>query len=56
MATETKILSNLRASGATAILIAHRPEVWALADRIFSFDQDGNFTEEGVVGPRALAS
>jgi ABC-type bacteriocin/lantibiotic exporter with double-glycine peptidase domain len=30
---EARILSNLRATGAGLIIIAHRPEVWAFADR-----------------------
>jgi ABC-type bacteriocin/lantibiotic exporter with double-glycine peptidase domain len=27
------------------ILIAHRPEVWALADRIYELDDTGRLTE-----------
>ena len=56
VATEDRILSNIRASGATTILIAHRPEVWALADRIYSFNEHGRLTEDGAASPRALAS
>lgn len=33
--TEAKILSSLRATGATILLIAHRPEAWSGADKIY---------------------
>lgn len=39
--TEAKILSAFRCSGATIILIVHRPEAWAFADSVFAFDEDG---------------
>ena len=42
---EARILQRLKDSGATVILIAHRPEVWALADRIYELDEAGRLTE-----------
>jgi ATP-binding cassette subfamily B protein RaxB len=42
---EEKILDALRGSGATTILMAHRPEVWALADQIYTLDH-GRICEE----------
>ena len=36
--TETKVLANFKASGATLLLIAHRPEVWRLADRVVELE------------------
>ena len=45
MAVERQILERIRASGATVILIAHRPEVWALADRIYELGDSGRLTE-----------
>ena len=42
---EARILQRLKATGATVILIAHRPEVWALADRIYELDQSGRISE-----------
>ena len=42
---EARILQRLKATGATVILIAHRPEVWALADRIYELDQNGRMSE-----------
>ena len=45
VAVEAQILANLKSSGATIILIAHRPEVWALADRIYDLDDGGRLTE-----------
>lgn len=45
VAVEAQILANLKGSGATIILIAHRPEVWALADRIYDLDESGRLTE-----------
>ncbi|HET9352416.1 MAG TPA: hypothetical protein VFO32_00310, partial [Sphingomicrobium sp.] len=42
---EARILRRLKESGATVILIAHRPEVWALADRIYELDDTGRLTE-----------
>lgn len=42
---EARILARLKASGATVVLIAHRPEVWALADRIYELDESGRLTE-----------
>jgi ATP-binding cassette subfamily B protein RaxB len=38
---EARILEALASSGTTTIIIAHRPEVWRLADRIYSVDADG---------------
>jgi ATP-binding cassette subfamily B protein RaxB len=46
VAVEAQILEGLRAWGTTTILIAHRPEVWALADRIYSVDEEGGVFEE----------
>ncbi len=43
---EARILEGLRDSGATTIVIAHRPEVWALADRVFAIDEEGRLVEE----------
>jgi ATP-binding cassette subfamily B protein RaxB len=58
---EARILGALRLSGATTILMAHRPEVWALADRIYSLDGTGSLVEEqreyggyGRRGPSAV--
>ncbi len=51
---ERKILETLRSTGATLILIAHRPEVWTLADRIVSLNADG--TLELAVDTRRAAS
>jgi len=48
---EAKILRNLRASGATTILIAHRPEVWALADRVYSLDEQGRLSGDPPAKP-----
>jgi ATP-binding cassette subfamily B protein RaxB len=45
VAVEARILRRLKATGATVILIAHRPEVWALADRIYELDQCGRLNE-----------
>ena len=45
---EARILQRLKATGATVILIAHRPEVWALADRIYEVDQSGRMSEATV--------
>jgi ATP-binding cassette subfamily B protein RaxB len=45
VAVEARILERVRATGATVILIAHRPEVWALADRIYELDHSGRLTE-----------
>jgi ABC-type bacteriocin/lantibiotic exporter with double-glycine peptidase domain len=42
---ESRILRTLKATGATVILIAHRPEVWALADRIYDLDESGRLAE-----------
>ncbi len=42
---ETAILERLKSIGATIILIAHRPEVWALADRIYELGKDGRLSE-----------
>lgn len=36
--TEGVVLGNFRAMGATLIIIAHRPEVWAQADVVFDMD------------------
>lgn len=44
---EAKILQALGNSGATTVLMAHRPEVWALADRIFTLD-GGKLQQERV--------
>lgn len=38
---EAKILEALASSGTTIVLVAHRPEVWRLADRIYTVDADG---------------
>jgi ABC-type bacteriocin/lantibiotic exporter with double-glycine peptidase domain len=43
---EARILQALRASGATTILMAHRPEVWALADRFYTLER-GHMSLEG---------
>ena len=45
VAVEARILERIRATGATLILIAHRPEAWALADRIYELDEGGRLTE-----------
>ena len=45
VAVEARILGRLKATGATLILIAHRPEVWALADRIYELDERGRLSE-----------
>lgn len=42
---EARILQNLKATGATIVLIAHRPEVWALADRIYELGEGGRLAE-----------
>ena len=44
---EARILEALSSAGATTILMAHRPEVWALADRIYTLDAGGGVTEAG---------
>jgi ATP-binding cassette subfamily B protein RaxB len=49
---EAQILGALAASGATTILVAHRPEVWGLADRIYTL-QDGKLREDGSAPRRA---
>ena len=54
MAVEAGILERVRATGATVILIAHRPEVWALADRVYELDDSGRLTELPAP-PRAKA-
>jgi ABC-type bacteriocin/lantibiotic exporter with double-glycine peptidase domain len=46
---EAKILEALARSGTTTILIAHRPEVWRLADKIYTMAADGS-VEEGQLG------
>lgn len=38
LATEERVLSNLRASGASLLLISHRPEAWMQADVVYSLD------------------
>ena len=38
-------MQRIKDTGATTILIAHRPEVWALADRIYDLDETGRLTE-----------
>ncbi|MEA3060338.1 MAG: ATP-binding cassette, subfamily bacterial CvaB/MchF/RaxB [Sphingomonadales bacterium] len=43
---EARILEGLRACGATTILMAHRPEVWALADRLYTLESNGILHEE----------
>jgi ATP-binding cassette, subfamily B, bacterial CvaB/MchF/RaxB len=43
---EAGILHALKASGATTILMAHRPEVWRLADRIYTLDGSGCIIED----------
>lgn len=48
VAMEARILQNLKRTGATIILIAHRPEVWALADRIYELDEGGQLAEVPV--------
>lgn len=48
---EAQILAALASSGATTILVAHRPEVWRLADRIYTF-QHGKLREEGLAPAR----
>lgn len=45
VAVEARILERVRATSATVILIAHRPEVWALADRVYELDDSGRLTE-----------
>ena len=55
VAVEAQILANLKSSGATVILIAHRPEVWALADRIYELDESGRLAE-APVPPGAAAA
>lgn len=52
---EGRILQELRRSGATTILLAHRPEVWALADRIYTFTGDGRLIEETTYPPVEIA-
>lgn len=44
---EASILGALRSTGATTILMAHRPEVWALADRIDTLDESGRLSATG---------
>jgi ATP-binding cassette subfamily B protein RaxB len=53
---ERRILDSLKTSGATTVLIAHRPEVWQLADRIYSLGAEGQFEDErcDVTNDRAL--
>jgi len=48
---EAEILGALRRSGTTLLLFAHRPEVWALADRIYTLDGEGGLEEERREGP-----
>lgn len=43
---EAKILEGFGSAGATTILMAHRPEVWALANRTFTLDGSGRLAEE----------
>lgn len=43
--TEAKILQELRSSGTTTILVAHRPEVWAFADRVYVLNHGGRLVE-----------
>jgi ATP-binding cassette, subfamily B, bacterial CvaB/MchF/RaxB len=38
VATEASILESLRGLGTTIVMIAHRPEVWALADTIYELE------------------
>lgn len=45
---EAAIFGELRRSGATMLLIAHRPEVWSLADRVYVLDESGRLTEEAA--------
>lgn len=49
---EARILEALSGFGATTILMAHRPEVWALADRIYTL-HNGELREE-TDGPGRL--
>ena len=42
---EAMIMDGLNSAGATTILMAHRPEVWALADRIYTLEH-GRLREE----------
>ncbi len=42
---EAQILAAVKGTGATIILIAHRPEVWALADRVYDLGEYGRLSE-----------
>ena len=46
VAIEAQILGALKKRGTTLILLAHRPEVWALADRIYTLDSRGGLRNE----------
>lgn len=50
VAVEADILGRLKARGATIILIAHRPEAWSLADRIYELGEDGRLSEVATAG------
>ena len=45
VAIEARILGALKERGTTLILLAHRPEVWALADRIYTLDSAGKLID-----------
>lgn len=53
---EAQILQRLKATGATIILIAHRPEVWSLADRIYELDEQGRMMEVPKTANNDLAN
>lgn len=46
VSTEASILQDLRTLGATMLILAHRPEVWSLGDRIYTLRDDGCLVEE----------
>jgi ATP-binding cassette subfamily B protein RaxB len=48
VAVEASILQRFRDLGTTMLLLAHRPEVWSLADRIYTLDCDGRLVEDTV--------
>jgi ATP-binding cassette subfamily B protein RaxB len=49
VAIEAEILARLRERAITTILVAHRPEVWRFADRVYTLDPAGNLIEDNGV-------
>lgn len=51
---ERSIIKRLKSTGATLVIVSHRPEVWSLADRLLEVSE-GSIREVPVVSGRAAA-